>query len=164
MKLCGIIHSDCALAGFWENRFFLEAGRGQMDRFLNSIPSLLDRKIEGGFLKISENIDQKKIADFEQLSSGKRKVWKLQGLIWWKTDLTQWDMRSWWKKKNHVPQKFDKKSSKIPSNLTTKRKKNIRKTLSTNCLKKERALQNLAKSLAQFQRKNSRGKVFTRCS
>jgi hypothetical protein len=41
----------------------------------------LDRKIEGGFLKISENIDQKKIADFEQLSSGKRKVWKLQGLI-----------------------------------------------------------------------------------
>ncbi len=52
MKLCGIIHTDCALAGFWENLFFLEAGRGQMDRYLNSIGFLLDRKIEGDFLKI----------------------------------------------------------------------------------------------------------------
>jgi hypothetical protein len=44
MKLCGTIYTNCVLAGFWENRFFLEAGRGQMDRFLNSIGFLFGQE------------------------------------------------------------------------------------------------------------------------
>jgi hypothetical protein len=63
----------------------MDSRNSQVDRCLNFISSLFGGKTERKFLKTSENIDEQK----------KWKDWKLECLIWWKTDLAQWDLSSW---------------------------------------------------------------------